>query len=98
MLICPRNFSGALPTVDSVKLYLNGMQIPEELVATQFHISQSKAFAILEGSNVYKGQYVFLREFLQNAIDATKIQYWQECVRHQRILQFERRIKKNGSG
>lgn len=81
MLICPRNFSGALPTVDSVKLYLNGMQIPEELVATQFHISQSKAFAILEGSNVYKGQYVFLREFLQNAIDATKIQYWQECVR-----------------
>ncbi|MGF0031672.1 HD domain-containing protein [Bariatricus sp. SGI.154] len=81
MLICPRNFSGALPTVDSVKLYLDGMQIPEELVATQFHISQSKAFAILEGSNVYKGQFVFLREFLQNAIDASKMQYWQECVR-----------------
>lgn len=81
MLICPRGFSGALPTVDSVKLYLEGMQIPEELVATQFHISQSKAFAILEGSNVYKGQFVFLREFLQNAIDASKMQYWQECVR-----------------
>lgn len=81
MLICPRNFSGALPTVDSVKLYLEGIQIPEELVATQFRISQSKAFAILEGSNVYKGQFVFLREFLQNAIDASKMQYWQECVR-----------------
>lgn len=74
MLICPRGFSGALPTVDSVKLYLEGMQIPEELVATQFHISQSKAFAILEGSNVYKGQFVFLREFLQNAIDASKME------------------------
>ena len=35
MLICPSGFSGALPTVDSVTLYLNGIKIPEELVATQ---------------------------------------------------------------
>lgn len=81
MLICPRGFSGALPAVDSVKLYLNGAKIPEELVATQFCISQKKAFAILEGSNVYKDKFVFLREFLQNAIDASKMQYWHECVR-----------------
>lgn len=94
MLICPRNFSGALPTVDSVKLHLEGMQIPEELVATQFHISQSKAFSILEGSNVYKGQYVFLREFLQNAIDASKMQYWQECVRTRGYYQSKEELKK----
>lgn len=81
MLICPRGFSGALPAIDSVKLYLNGAKIPEELVATQFCISQKKAFAILEGSNVYKDKFVFLREFLQNAIDASKMQYWHECVR-----------------
>lgn len=79
--ICPSNFSGALPTIDSVRLYLKGSRIPEELVATQFKISQKKAFSILEGSNVYKEQYVFLREFLQNAIDASKIEYWNECVR-----------------
>lgn len=78
--ICPKNFSGALPTIDSVKLYLKGSRIPEELVATQFRISQKKAFSILEGSNVYKEQYVFLREFLQNAIDASKIEYWNECM------------------
>lgn len=79
--ICPKDFSGALPTIESVKLYLNGTQIPEELVATQFRITQQKAFSILEGSNVYEGQFVFLREFLQNAIDASKIQYWNECIR-----------------
>lgn len=79
--ICPAGTSGSLPTIKSVKLRLEGRPIPEELVTTQFKISQQKAFAILEGANVYKEQFVFLREFLQNAIDASKIQYWQECTR-----------------
>ncbi|MBO5474579.1 MAG: hypothetical protein J6A08_12475 [Lachnospiraceae bacterium] len=92
--ICPEDFNGALPTIDSVKLYLQGAQIPEELVATQFRISQKKAFSILEGSNVYEGQFVFLREFLQNAIDASKIQYWNECVRTRGYYQTKDAMKK----
>lgn len=79
-IICPPGYKGALPTVESVKLYLGGRKIPEELVTTQFKISQQKAFSILEGANVYSGNFVFLREFLQNAVDATKIQYWNDCV------------------
>lgn len=79
--ICPADTSGSLPTIKLVKLCLEGRTIPEELVTTQFKIAQQKAFAILEGANVYKEQFVFLREFLQNAIDASKIQYWKECTR-----------------
>lgn len=79
-LIRPENFSGSLPTIDSVKLSLNGVQIPEELVTTQFHISQKKAFSILEGGNVYQDKFVFLREFLQNAVDASKMQYWADYL------------------
>ena len=79
-IICPPGYKGALPTVESIKLYLDGRKIPEELVTTQFKISQQKAFSILEGANVYSGNFVFLREFLQNAVDATKIQYWNDCV------------------
>lgn len=79
--ICPADTTGSLPTIKSVKLYLKGTQIPEELITTQFKITQQKAFAILEGSNVYKEQFVFLREFLQNAIDASKLQYWRVCIR-----------------
>ncbi len=92
--ICPDKFSGSLPTIESVKLYLQGVQIPEELVTTQFRISQKKAFAILEGSNVYKDQFVFLREFLQNAIDASKIQYWNECVRTRGYFENKSDMKK----
>lgn len=78
-IICPPDFKGSLPTVGEVKLFLEGRMIPEELVTTQFQISQRKAFSLLEGANVYSGRYVFLREFLQNAVDATKMQYWNEC-------------------
>lgn len=77
--ICPTGFPGALPIVKDVDLYLEGQKIPQELVTAKFIISQKKAFEILEGSNLYVNRFVFLREFLQNAIDATKLQYWKEC-------------------
>lgn len=77
--ICPTGFPGALPVVKDVDLYLQGQKIPQELVTAKFMISQKKAFEILEGSNLYMNRFAFLREFLQNAIDATKLQYWKEC-------------------
>lgn len=76
--ICPAGFPGALPTVSNVNLKLNGKNIPKELVTTKFQIPQKKAFEILEGSNIYQNRFAFLREFLQNALDATKLQYWKE--------------------
>lgn len=79
-VICPPGYKGSLPTVESVNLFMKGRKIPEELVTTQFKISQQKAFNILEGANLYSGSFVFIREFLQNAVDATKIQYWNDCV------------------
>ena len=78
--ICPEGFKGSLPSLKEVNLFLRGKQIPEELVKAQFVISQKKAFSILEGSNLYDGRFVFLREFLQNAIDATKMQYWYDYL------------------
>ena len=77
--ICPSGFPGALPVVKDVDLYLKGQKIPQELVTTKFMISQKKAFEILEGSSLYMNRFAFLREFLQNAVDATKLQYWKEC-------------------
>lgn len=76
--ICPEGFRGSLPVLEETELYLKGQKIPEELVTAQFSISQKKAFDILEGANLYEDRFVFLREFLQNAIDATKMQYWND--------------------
>lgn len=78
--ICPPKFGGALPTVKAVDLRLKGERIPKQLVSAQFKISQKKAFEILEGANLYTSKFAFIREFLQNALDATKQQYWKECL------------------
>lgn len=76
--ISPPNLKGCLPNLRSLKVRLDGKNVPEELVDSRFNISQERAFMLLEGANLYKGKFVFLREMLQNAIDATKIQCWIE--------------------
>lgn len=86
-VIKPKDSNMCLPTIDRTELLLNGNQIPAELVKAQFEISQEKAFELIKGNNIYIDEhFVFLRELLQNAVDATKIQYFRDCKRRlQRI-------------
>lgn len=74
--IAPDNFCGCLPVVDLAQVSLNGASIPSNLVTTKFELSQKKAFHLLSGANLYEHSFPFLREILQNAIDAIKLQYW----------------------
>lgn len=83
--ICPPEINGCLPTLQTPKLLLINKEIPHELVDAKFSISQSKAFNLLEGANVYNCHFPFLREVLQNSIDATKIQYWTDIIHERRL-------------
>lgn len=74
--IAPDNFCGCLPVVELTQVSLNGASIPPNLVTTKFELSQKKAFHLLSGANLYARSFPFLRELLQNAIDAVKLQYW----------------------
>lgn len=76
--IVPPEVHGCLPTMLPPKLLINGKSIPKELVSCRFNISQEKAFRLLEGANLYANRFAFLRELLQNALDATKLQCWQD--------------------
>lgn len=76
--IAPDNFRGCLPVVELDKVSLNGASIPPDLVTTKFELSQKKAFYLLSGANLYDLKYPFLRELLQNAIDAVKLQYFMD--------------------
>lgn len=75
--ICPEEMDARLPNFEPVELQMNGKQISERLVNAEFKIQQKKAFNFLQGSNFYKDEkFVFLRELFQNAVDASKMQYW----------------------
>ncbi|MCI8946884.1 MAG: hypothetical protein HFI91_07460 [Lachnospiraceae bacterium] len=78
--IAPNDVAGCLPALDQSKILLEGQQVPGELVKAQFNISQVRAFRLLEGANVYGGRFVFLREIIQNAIDASKMQCWEDYI------------------
>ena len=78
--ICPEEMSGCLPVLNQSIILLKGQRVPTELVKAQFNISQVRAFRLLEGANVYGGNFVFLREVIQNAIDASKLQCWEDYI------------------
>ena len=79
--ICPEELDMVLPELEELVLYLKGRPISAKLVKTKFEIQQEKAFNLLQGSNIYRAEkYVFLREIFQNAIDASKIQFWRDWL------------------
>lgn len=76
--IAPRGFGGALPAFHTPKLLLEGTQIPLDLVMAHFRISQQKAYSLLHSVNIYSGYFHFVRELLQNAIDSSKLQCYED--------------------
>ncbi len=77
--ICPPELTARIPEFEKVRLFLNDQEIDESVVNSKFQIQQKKAFELLQGGNFYtKGTTVFLREIIQNAIDASKLQYWMD--------------------
>lgn len=78
--IAPEDLPGMLPSFELSEMTVRGAKIPPQLINASFRISQKKAFSLLEGSNIYMHKLVFLREVLQNAFDASKLQYWKDYL------------------
>lgn len=76
--IAPPNFNGCLPFLLPPKLLYNGHQIPQELINAKFNLTPEKSFRLIEGINVYSDNFPYIREIIQNAIDATKLQVWHD--------------------
>lgn len=75
--IAPSEFSYP-PRLAPYKILRDGIESPYELSNFKFSIAQNKAFEILEGSSIYKDKFSCIREIVQNAEDASKIQMWRD--------------------
>lgn len=76
--IMPEDLGGYAPRFDDKQLLINGVPDLEGVADLRFAISQDKAFQMMEGANIYQDSLVFLREVLQNAMDASKLQLWND--------------------
>ena len=82
-LIVPKDLGGYAPRFDYKELLIRGVPDIEGVAGLKFEISQDKAFQMIEGSNIYKDRFVFIREVIQNAMDASKLQLWKDlCSRN----------------
>lgn len=79
--IVPSDLGGLPPIIskDSIRILYKGLQTSPELLNLKFTMSQNKIFNILQGGGIYKEPgFTFIREIVQNAFDASKIQMWND--------------------
>lgn len=76
--IVPEDLGGYAPRFDDKEVLIRGVPDIEGVAGLRLTISQKKAFQLIEGANIYNDPLVFLREVLQNAMDASKLQLWSD--------------------
>lgn len=76
-MIAQRDF-GAAPRIRNKKILVNGIEYQHFVYNLRMELPSDKIFNLLAGSNVYENKYVAFREIIQNAIDATLLQAWED--------------------
>lgn len=82
--ITPINF-GRPPRVAKYKISLNGKPYTAESCTLQMRMSQDRVMKLLEGTSIYQDQYVCIRELVQNAVDTSLLQLWDD-ITHNRYI------------
>ncbi|MCT8946500.1 HD domain-containing protein [Pseudomonas iridis] len=78
--IVPSRKLGLLPTLGDLEVLLVGeFQVLKEGQRPQFSIDPRKAFNLIQGGNLYDTNFAYVREVLQNAVDAVLVRLWLSC-------------------
>ena len=89
--IVPANGFGALPSTGRIAARLKGGFIFEDGRRPLFEVDREAITNLVRGANLYDRPVSFIRELLQNAVDATLLRVWNE--RRDEILRWEHDVK-----
>ncbi len=79
--IVPRKFEGSCPNFVEPELRIDGRIINKHELGLSYEITTKRSAEIIEGSSLYKEpQFTFIREILQNALDATKLKMFRDIM------------------
>ncbi len=77
--IAPNSISN-VPSLNDYEVLLNNDTKWIEFVDLKFEISSKHALKLLAGTDLYRSKYVFVRELIQNAVDATMIRIYSQYL------------------
>lgn len=66
------------PRLKLCRIKINGNDRWESFADSKIHVEAEKAVKLFQGTNIYDGKYIFLRELIQNAVDASLIQLYKD--------------------
>lgn len=91
--IAPENFRNP-PANPDIQIYVDAK--PYSSIDKKMHMqmSQERVMDLLKGTSIYRDEYVGIREVLQNAIDASLLQMWEDITQN-RYLSYD--LSKNGA-
>ena len=75
--IVPDDLSCFLPTINALKIDVDGYSNLEGVNMPKFTIDVDKALELLQGKNFYQDPFDSIRELLQNAVDSTLIKLYE---------------------
>jgi len=77
--IIPVGYTGSAPTIDDGEFFVtfDGVPVKAKDLDLRYTLSYVRAFEIIRGAGLYRDRLTFIRELVQNAMDATKIQLFQ---------------------
>lgn len=79
--IVPRKLEGSCPNFVEPELRIDGRIINKHELGLSYQITTKRSAEIIEGASLYKEpQYTFIREILQNALDATKLKMFRDIM------------------
>ncbi len=98
--IVPESFPGSCAYYEMEAPWLDGKDIENDLVDLRYHITAKRASEIIQGSGLYEDIFVaFIRELLQNSMDAVKRKIYSNLSTHNKHfsnpLEFYRYISRD---
>ncbi|MCC8138443.1 MAG: ATP-binding protein [Clostridiales bacterium] len=78
-VMAPESLKGCLLEPGSYEVYYKDRKTPfSEHPEMDFKVNKDQFIKLVVGSNIYDGDFEFYREYLQNALDASKMKLWLE--------------------
>lgn len=84
--IAQPNF-GYPPGKPEVNIFVDGNVYMAKERTFQMRMSQERVMSLLKGTSIYKDRYVGIREMIQNAVDASLLQLWNDLL-HNRYIDY----------